>query len=305
MNSDGFLKDLGPTAEKLMEKHLNMTKEWFPHEMVPWSIGRDFTPGEKWDETEHALPEGVRSALFVNLLTEDNLPYYFNALDVAFSRDGIWGEWARRWTAEEHRHSIVLRDYLTVTRMVDPVVLERARMDQVSTGIIPEPVSPEDTVAYVALQELATRVVHRNTGKMVDEPMGYAIMARIAADENLHYIFYRDITQVSLDRDPNVTMEAIERQVRSFAMPGTGIQGFAAHAMAIAKAGIYDFALHYEQVIKPVVLRSWKVESLTGLDARGERARERLMKFISRLEIAARRVNERKEEITSGLIISH
>jgi hypothetical protein len=79
----------------------------------------------------------VRSSLFVNLLTEDNLPYYFRTIESMFGRDSAWGTWVRRWTAEEGRHSIVLRDYLTVTRMIDPVALERARMHQVSGGEVP------------------------------------------------------------------------------------------------------------------------------------------------------------------------
>ena len=70
----------------------------------------------------------VRSALFVNLLTEDNLPYYFRDIERMFGADGPWGEWVRRWTAEEGRHATVIRDYLTVTRMIDPVALERGRM---------------------------------------------------------------------------------------------------------------------------------------------------------------------------------
>ena len=71
----------------------------------------------------------------------------------------------RRWTAEEGRHSIVLRDYLTVTRAIDPVALERARMAQVERGEVPQPDSTPDTMVYVALQELATRIAHHNTGK--------------------------------------------------------------------------------------------------------------------------------------------
>jgi hypothetical protein len=34
-------------------------------------------------------------------------------IDVAFGRDGAWGTWTGRWTAEEGRHAIVMRDYLT------------------------------------------------------------------------------------------------------------------------------------------------------------------------------------------------
>src|SRR3954470_22707458 len=69
-----LLDELAPTARKLMDRHLSTTKEWFPHELVPWSRGRDFEADEAWDPNEVPMPDGVRSALFVNLLTEDNLP---------------------------------------------------------------------------------------------------------------------------------------------------------------------------------------------------------------------------------------
>ena len=56
-------------------------------------------------------------------------------------------------------------------------------------------------------------------------------------------------------------------------MPGTGILDFGTHARAIANAGIYDFAVHHDQILVPVVLRHWGVESLEGLDAEAEEAR--------------------------------
>ncbi|MHB1786704.1 MAG: acyl-ACP desaturase [Acidimicrobiales bacterium] len=295
MDGQALLEELVPTVTTLMERHLGASREWFPHEMVPWSRGRDFTEGEAWDPTESPLSDGVRSALFVNLLTEDNLPYYFNTISRVFG-EGVWGEWARRWTAEEHRHSIVMRDYLIVTRVLDPVALERARMRQVSGGIVPEPEAPADALAYVTLQELATRVAHRNTGKQMDDPIGYAVMARVAADENLHHLFYRDLTAAALALDPNGTMAAIDRQVRGFSMPGTGIEGFAAHAAAIAKAGIYDYGLHYEQVVAPVLTRHWRIEEVEGLDAEGEAARSRVLRHLRRLGVAARRLNDRRSE---------
>ena len=64
---------------------------------------------------------------------------------------------------------------------------------------------------------------------------------------------------------------ALERQVRTFEMPGTGILDFEAHAKAIAKAGIYDFGIHHDQILVPVVLRHWGVEALEGLTPEAER----------------------------------
>ena len=289
-----LIHELMPTAAKLMERHISSSKEWFPHLYVPWSRGRDFEPDEEWDPGEFPIPDAVRDALFVNLLTEDNLPYYFHTIDNIFG-PGVWGEWIRRWTAEEQRHSIVIRDYLTVTRALDPVELERARMAQVSGAVVPEPSTPCDTLVYVALQELATRVSHRNTGKLIGDPVGYEVMARVAADENLHYLFYRDLVSEAIALDPSSVVLAIDRQVREFEMPGTGIHNFTARAASIARAGIYDLALHYDQVLVPVVLRHWKLEEVEGLSGEAEEARTRVLTYMSRLEHVARRLAERRQ----------
>ena len=128
VRSKVLLAELEPTGARLFDRHLTTAKEWFPHEMVPWSRGHDFEEDEPFDPDEAQVPPAVRSALMVNLLTEDNLPHYFHTVVSHFGTTGVWGEWSRRWTAEEGRHSIVIRDYLTVTRSVDLRALERARM---------------------------------------------------------------------------------------------------------------------------------------------------------------------------------
>lgn len=296
MLPDPFLAQLEPVAADLLARHLASSREWFPHELVPWSSGRDFTPGEEWDPEAWPLPDSVRSSLFVNLLTEDNLPYYFRTIESLFGRDSAWGAWVRRWTAEEGRHSIVIRDYLTVTRALDPVALERARMAQVQCGETPMVDTPADGIAYVALQELATRLSHHNTGKLLDDPAGYQVMKRVAADENRHYLFYRDLGSAAIELDPSAMVLAIDRQVRTFEMPGTGIIDFKAHAQAIAAAGIYDFGVHHDQVLVPVVLRHWDVERLEGLSPKADQARAALLKHIERTGRAGRRFAARREE---------
>jgi acyl-[acyl-carrier-protein] desaturase len=295
-DAQALVAELEPTVARLLDRHLSQAKEWFPHELVPWGLGRDFEDGWQWSPDDTPLPEEVRSSLFVNLLTEDNLPYYFRTIEAMFGRDSAWGEWARRWTAEEGRHSIVIRDYLTVTRAIDPVALERARMAQVSCGQVPEPELPHDGLVYVSLQELATRIAHHNTGKVVDDPRGYEVMKRVASDENRHYLFYRDLASAGLELDPSGMVLAIERQVREFEMPGTGIIDFETHARAIARAGIYDFLVHYEQILLPVVVRHWGVDKLEGLSPEAEQARHALMTRIERIGKAGRRQAARREE---------
>jgi acyl-[acyl-carrier-protein] desaturase len=296
MTPDALLAELEPLAATYLDRHIAGSKEWFPHELVPWGRGRDFEEGYAWSPDEEPLPDAVRSSLFVNLLTEDNLPYYFRTIESMFGTDSAWGVWARRWTAEEGRHSIVIRDYLTVTRAIDPVALERARMAQVSRGEVPEPDDPRDGFAYVALQELATRIAHHNTGKLLEDRAGYEIMKKVASDENRHHLFYRDLVSAALELDPDGMMCAIERQVRTFEMPGTGIVDFDTHAKAIARAGIYDFAIHHDQILVPVVVRHWKVASVEGLSEAGEKARDALLQRIERIGRAGHRLAERRAE---------
>jgi acyl-[acyl-carrier-protein] desaturase len=296
-----LLQELSDSAESLMNRHLAASKSWYPHEIVPWTLGRNFDAGEAWDPNDFPLPDAIRSALFVNLLTEDNLPYYFETIDRMFSKDGIWKSWSHRWTAEENRHSIAIRDYLTVTRAIDPRSLEDARMAQMSGGQVPEPTSVADGFVYVALQELATRIAHRNTGKLLSDgagvhpaaDAGYEIMARVATDENFHYLFYRDITSEAIKVDPSAVVCAMERQVKEFEMPGTGIIGFTKHAAAIAAAGIYSLEQHVEQILKPVILRHWALERIEGLSSEAEQARDRLIKQIDRLSRLATKLSDR------------
>lgn len=294
MDAAALIAELEPTVEQSLERHLAGAKEWFPHELVPWSRARDYVAGEAWDAREVELDDAVRSSLLVNLLTEDNLPYYTSGITALYGNDGAWGVWVRRWTAEEGRHSIVLRDYVTVTRALDPVALERARMAQVECGQVPRPDGPQNGLVYVALQELATRVAHHNTGKLLDDPAGREIMKRVAADENRHYLFYRDLADAAFQIDPSGMLLAVEHEVRTFEMPGTGILDFSHHAKAIARAGIYDFRIHYEQILLPVVLRHWNLEALTGLTGEAERARESVLERIERIAQAGRRTAARR-----------
>jgi acyl-[acyl-carrier-protein] desaturase len=265
-----------------IDRHLSVAKEWFPHEYVPWSEGSDFD-GAPYDETQSHLSAPVRAAVQLNLLTEDNLPAYHRELNRAFGDDEPWRTWVDRWTAEEGRHAIALRDYLIVTRSVDPVVLERERMATMSTGFRAPDKDMLRTLAYVSLQELATRVSHRNTGKLSGDAGLDKLLARIATDENLHMVFYRDLIAAALDVDPAATLTAIATELETFAMPGASAPQFRRRAAVVARAGIYDMKVHREEIVEPL-LRFWGVDELTGLDAAAEQARERIAGFCAELD---------------------
>ena len=294
-----LLEELVPVAEDNVNRHMSMAKEWHPHDYVPWDEGRNFAElgGVDYDPAQSKLSDVAKAAMVTNLLTEDNLPSYHREIAENFSRDGAWGTWVGRWTAEENRHGIVMRDYLVVTRGVDPVALEQARMIHMTNGFA-SPIGSHSgllhSVSYVTFQELATRVSHRNTGKVCDDPIADRMLQRIAADENLHMIFYRNISAAALDIAPDQTLEALSDIVMNFQMPGAGMPNFRRNGVLMAKHGIYDLRQHLEDVVWPV-LRKWRIFEREDFTARGENTREELAVFLEDLERQATKFEEMRD----------
>ncbi|NUS12072.1 MAG: acyl-ACP desaturase [Streptomyces sp.] len=297
------LSELEPVVEENLNRHLALAKEWFPHAYVPWSCGADFDGplgGRAWRPADSALPAAARTALVVNLLTEDNLPSYHRQIATLFGRDGAWGTWVHRWTAEEGRHGTAIRDYLLTTRGVDPCALERSRMAHMGQGFTsPHEDDPVHAIAYVALQELATRISHRNTGRISGDPRCEALLTRIAADENLHMVFYRNLLGALLEITPDRTLPALRDVVADFRMPGHGLDNFARMSRDLAYAGVYDLRIHHDEVLLPL-LRHTGVLHRTGLTGEAARAQDDLGAFLARLDTAATRFVTRREARTTG-----
>jgi acyl-[acyl-carrier-protein] desaturase len=291
-----LLHELEPVVAANVDRHLGLAKSWEPHDYVPWSRGRDFAflGGDDWTPADSRLDPVAQTALIVNLLTEDNLPSYHREIATRFGRDGAWGHWVGRWTAEEGRHAIAIRDYLVVTRAVDPVKLEALRMEHMTAGYDSGDKTMLQAVAYVSFQELATRVSHRNTGRAAGDLLAEQLLARISTDENLHMVFYRNLVAAAFDLAPDETMQAVRDEVVGFQMPGAGMTDYLRNSVIIAKAGIYDLRLHHDEVVAPI-LKFWRVFERTDLGAAGEQAREELSAFMAGLDAQASRFVEQRE----------
>jgi len=62
-----LLTELEPAAERLLNRHLEMAKEWFPHDYIPYSVGRDFDK-EPWTPDQPRISGVAQIAFEVNLL---------------------------------------------------------------------------------------------------------------------------------------------------------------------------------------------------------------------------------------------
>jgi acyl-[acyl-carrier-protein] desaturase len=220
-----LLAAIDPEVERLMADHRERREHWYAHEFVPWEQGRNYVT-EPWDDSQASLSPEVRTSLVLNLLTEDNLPYYHAEIASHFAPDSALSRWNHLWTAEEGQHSIALRSYLLTSRNCDPRALEDDRLATMEEGHSTGLTDIGSLFVYTAAQELATRVSHRNAGKIADDEIAYGVMARIAADENHHFMFYRGVAAELTKHAPSMMVEAMHRVFSNFSMPGPSIPGF-------------------------------------------------------------------------------
>ncbi len=264
-----------------MDAHRTRREHWYHHDFIPWEIGRNYVD-EPWDESQCTLSPEVRTALHVNLLTEDNLPYYFARLAACYPTDSPMHEWSHLWTAEEGQHALAMRSYLLVSRNCDPRMLEDERMIVVERGWQTSLSDPVDLFVYTSAQELATRISHRNAGRYADDEIAFELMKKIAADENHHFIFYKSVVAEMLKRNPSLVLTSMWNTMNNFEMPGTTIPKFVRRSIGMAKLGIYNLRIHADNVVSPL-LRDWNIGELTDLSADASQAQDQLMALPGQL----------------------
>src|ERR1044071_8782445 len=103
MEHAALLSELTPTLESLVDRHLSRTKEWFPHELVPWERAGEATGSSTWsaDEAPHTRPARpappphaatpLPSLSHLPPLPNNHLPYYFETIDRMFGAGDAWG----------------------------------------------------------------------------------------------------------------------------------------------------------------------------------------------------------------------
>ncbi len=279
-------------VDRLTEAHLTRRSDWYFHDIVPWERGENFRD-KPWDVSQCTISENARTSLVLNLLTEDNLPYYHALIERHMPNTSAFTRWNRLWTAEEGQHSIAIRSYLLTSRNADPHQLEDDRKATMTNGYQPSYDDPTEIFAYTATQELATRVSHRNAGKITDDPAAYELMRNIAADENHHFIFYKSVMQAMLDQAPGLVLEGIHRVFDNFQMPGVSIPNFLRRSIEVAKAGVYNLRIHHDRVLSPLI-KDWNIENLTDLTPAAAELQEKIMqlpaKVLHKAEVFERRV---------------
>ncbi|MFC8046430.1 acyl-ACP desaturase [Nocardia sp. NPDC057353] len=274
-------RDLEPAVGRALRDHLRKAREWDPDEHRPRGRNIADRAGIRLLAPPPESDPGTRRMLISLALLEHDLPAWHRALCTAFGRDGAWGAWIGRWTAEQGRHAIVLREYLVGTGAVDPAEFEAARSARAAAGVRwPEvDAGPLPALVYATIAHAAVRTAYRRLGARSAQPATERMLRRVAADENLHLIAFRDLTAAALAVAPDAAMRAVADVVVGFRPPHAALPGFDREAAIFAAYGGYDSSVHLTEVLLPT-LRMWRVSELE-FGAEGERARAELREFLA------------------------
>ncbi|OBI22277.1 acyl-ACP desaturase [Mycobacterium sp. E2327] len=233
--------ELEPVVERLMDRHLNTEDLWFAHDYVPFDQGENFAflGGRDWDPSQTTLPRDITDACEILLLLKDNLAGHHRELVEHFILEEWWGRWLGRWTAEEHLHAIALREYLVVTREVDPTANEEARVEYVMKGYRADTYSQVETLVYMALTERTQAVFCRNLAARIEEPVLAGLIDRIARDETRHEGIFANLVAHCLEFTRDETIAAIAARAADLQTVGADIDAYADKVQAVADAGIF------------------------------------------------------------------
>jgi len=228
-----------------MDRHLDNDELWFAHDYVPFDRGENFAflGGRDWDASQATLPRTITDACEILLLLKDNLAAHHRELVEHFILENWWGRWLGRWTAEEHLHAIALREYLVVTREVDPVANEEARVQHVTKGYRGDQYTQVETLVYMAFTERTHAVFCSNLAAQIEEPNLAGLVDRIARDEVRHEEIFATLVAHCLSYTRDETIAAIAARAADLQVVGADIadvvDAYREKVQNVANAGIF------------------------------------------------------------------
>jgi len=283
-----MLSHLELKVKEWIEAHLSKRKLWFSSDFLPTD--------EKMNEDEEAnikklrdrargIPDAVRVAVAVNLLTEEGLPHFHRLIAKHLGDESFWAKWNNMWTAEEDRHGGVLRDYARDSRLFNFKEIEMMQYHYQESGFNPDwDRDPYKVFVYTTLQERATQISHKNTGKLAgeNEPLLNGILNSIAADEAKHFSFYRNVFKEILKLDPSRALQSASAIMPAIDMPGLSMPNFREMADVIRRIGIYG-PWDYKKIVEEAI-EFWEIEFITGLNDIAAKAQEKILAIPERLK---------------------
>lgn len=299
-------------GEKISELLKTVEDSWQPADLLPDSTLDNFLDEVKiLRERARDLSYDLLAVLVGDTITEEALPTYESWLmtieGLPQDPEGPWMKWNRNWTAEENRHGDVLNRYLFLSGRINMREMEASTQYLIADGFdLQTDNDPYRSFVYTSFQEMATNVSHRRVAKLAKQE-GDNVLAKlcgnVAADEARHAKAYKAFVSKIFEADPNEMMLAFEDMMRKkIVMPAhymreLGVElgkTFGHFTDAAQRIGVYT-SHDYTDILDNLI-QDWRIESLSGLNEAGERARDYVMALPDRLKRVADRMKPPKLE---------
>ena len=295
------MRTLGKEVDDFISSYLTpVEKIWQPTDFLPDPSAESF----KHDVEElQTYAQEMGYDLFVTLIgdciTEEALPSYESWI---MGIDGVeqenisgWSQWVRSWTAEENRHGDLLNKYLYLCGRVNMREVEITTQYLIQDGFdIGTSMDPYRNFVYTSFQETATNISHRRVGSLAKQT-GNTKLSRmcgvIAADEARHAKAYKQFVTRIFELDSSEMMLAFEDMMRKkIVMPahlmresGQKAGELWGHFSNAAQRAMVYTGQDYINILSDL-LEEWKIEHISGLTEKAEKAQEYLMKLPGRLQ---------------------
>jgi acyl-[acyl-carrier-protein] desaturase len=303
------MRQIAPRVELLLAEHRQKRRLWFPADHLPIherENGDYASSLQRLRDRARSIPDAVRVALAINMITEEGLPHFHRLLDSHIGEESPWRQWNYMWTAEEDRHGTVLRDYIRDVALVDMRQLESLQFEYITAGFDPAwNRDPYRVFVFTTLQERATQISHQNTfgSCKMDEPVLRGILQCIAQDEARHYAFYRAVVGELFRVDSEGMLESAAHIMPRIDMPGLNVPGFAEMGDVLRREGVYT-PWHYKEIVEEC-LRYWKIEQMTGLSSTGQKAQASLLAVPRRIEKIAKYIDSKQGGKSFSFAVIH
>lgn len=217
-----------------------------------WSLREDIP----WDQVNRApnpaVADIVESFCAVELFLPDYIMQAFPML--RRSRGRAW--FHANWGYEEAKHSLALGDWLLYSgHRTDEQLADLETRVGLHEWNLPQD-SPLGMVIYGMIQELATWLHYRNLRHHVqrDDPALSKLLTLVCVDERCHHDFYKQITELYLERDRAGTITELNRIINSFRMPAVNLLADSQQRVAaIRNLNIFDEDIYYRDVVRPIL----------------------------------------------------
>jgi acyl-[acyl-carrier-protein] desaturase len=296
------LRCLELKVEELISSHVLKRKLWFSSDFIPTEEKMNDERASiktRLRERAKGIKDQVRVALAINLLTEEGLPHFHTLITKYLGDNSFWAKWTNIWTAEEDRHGNVIRDYVRDSQIFNFREIELMQYHYVESGFNPDwDMDPYKVFVYTTLQERATQISHKNTGKAAgeEEPLLNGILSSIAADEAKHFSFYRNVFKEILTLDPNGALISAATIMPAIDMPGIAMPNFRELADVVRRTGIYT-PWDYKEIVEELI-KFWEIGSFTGLNEIAATAQEKILSIPVRLKKIAEYIEQKTKSKT-------